>query len=379
MKNISFLFLTLAYVFFIGCKEGTNNSNINDNTEQEVVKIGAILPLTGEMASYGESLKKGMDLAIENINNSGGIDTKKVEIVYEDGQGLPKNSVNAFNKLLNSDKVPLIIGGMFSAPTLSIAPIAEKEKIVLLSPTASSIDLTNSGDYIFRIYPSDIYDGIFLANFTVDSLSVSKISIIYENVASITAISKVFKKTIEDKDGEIVAYEGYNSNNIDFHSILSKIKNDNSELIFFPGNLNSMSKILIQAKELNITKKFLTISTFYDNKIIELAGNATEDVLFSTPMFNISDSTAQMKTFINLYLSKYNIEPDILGGYGFDVVNIASLAIKNKGYTSEKIKQGLYEIKNFNGVTGNTTFDKNGDVDKELKMMTVKNSSFIVY
>ena len=292
MKKVYFIFIAL--IFLLSCSQ----------SKKEEIKIGAILPLTGDMAQYGESLKKGMDLAIENINKQGGINNLLLKVIYEDGQGISKTSVNAFNKIISAEKVPLVIGCMFSAPTLSITPIAEKEKIVLLSPTASSIELTSSGDYIFRIYPSDTYDGFFLANYTYHNLNIRKVSIIYERVSSITAVSEIFKYNFENYGGEIVSFEGYNSETNNFRSILKKISDDNPELIFFPGNLNNMVKILIQSKELNINKKFLTISTFYDNKVLELAGNAAENVMFSSPMFDITDTSEQIIIIKKLYHEK---------------------------------------------------------------------------
>ncbi|MDR0602801.1 MAG: ABC transporter substrate-binding protein [Bacteroidales bacterium] len=346
--------------------------------KHEIINIGAILPMTGDLANYAISLKKGMDLAVEEINSKGGINNALLNVIYEDDKGEAKNAISAYRKLVDIDKVQMVIGGMFSVSTFAIAPLAEKEHKVLLSPTASAIELTTAGDYIFRIYPSDIYDGIFLSEFAAKSLSARKIAIAFEQVASITAISNRFKENFEALGGIVVFFEGYNSDIKDFSSILKKIDNIKPDLVFIPGNINSMANFLIQAKKLNIKYQYLTISTFYDPKIIELAKDATEGILFSSPMFDPNSENKEVKLFVQLYQTKYNATADILGGYGYDVVNIAGKSLQN-GNIADAIKNNLYQIKDFPGVTGTTTFNSNGDVDKELRIMTVKGGKFEPY
>ena len=136
---------------------------IRDRVEEKVVKIGAILPLTGDAAKYGESAKEGIELAIKEINAEGGVKGHKIEIIYEDSQGLPTTGVSAFQKLITSNRVPAVIGGLFSSVTLAIAPIANREHVVVLSPTSSAPAITKAGDYIFRNCASDIFEGKIMA------------------------------------------------------------------------------------------------------------------------------------------------------------------------------------------------------------------------
>lgn len=283
MKKI--VLILISFILLIGCSTKSNT---------ESIQIGSILPLTGDMASYGNGLKKGMDLASQIINSDS---TLKLNIVYEDGQGIPNKSVSAFQKIILQQNVPLVIGPMFSSTTLAVAPIAEKNKIVLLSPTASTIDLTKSGDYIFRIYPSDTYDGVFLANYTINELKPQKVAVLYENTASVSAIVDIYKHNLSDKDIDICSFEGYDPKTTNFKPALIKIKEDQPDLLFFPGTLNSMTIILKQANEIGFKCTFLTISTFFDPKILELAGKSAENVLFSTPMFNIDNPSSEMVLF----------------------------------------------------------------------------------
>lgn len=174
------------------------------------VTVDAILPLTEDAGSYGVWLKRGMDLAFDAINADGGIKGRDLVITYEDSQAGPAKVVSAFNKLRSVDSVPMVLGAMFSAVTLAIAPIAERSKTVLLSPSASTIEPTDAGDYIFRIYPSDTYDGIYLARYARDELKASNVAIVYMQASSIAAIVDAFRTNFEAAGGKVVAAKAYN-------------------------------------------------------------------------------------------------------------------------------------------------------------------------
>lgn len=341
------------------------------------LKIGAILPLTGDAGSYGTALKKGMDLALEDINAHGGINGKKLVIVVEDSQADAGKAVSAFNKLRSADRVPMVLGDMFSAGTLAIAPIAERSKIVLLSPTASAVELTNAGDYIFRIYPSDTYDGTFLAQFVRTKLKAKTAAIVFMQTASIAAVVQVFQEEFEKAGGKVLDLEAYKEGDSDFRGQLVKARDTNPDIIFIPGYLKEMANLLRQAKELGIKTHFVSISTFFDPKILELAGGSAEGVQFSAPAFEPNSTAPEMQAFVQAFRKKYNQDPDILAGYGYDVVNIAAQALRTADTISpDAIKKALYAIRDYPGVTGKTTFDSNGDVVKELRMMSVTNGAF---
>lgn len=349
--------------------------------EAEEIKIGIIAPLTGENATYGLALKRGMDLAFETINNSGGVSGKRLAPVFEDSQAEPQKGVSSFRKLVSVDNVSIVLGGMFSAVTLAIAPIAEEKGVVLLSPTSSAVEITDAGDYIFRIYPSDSYDGEFLANFAIDKLGAKTVSVLYIQVASVTAITEVFKEVFEAKGGKILDLQGYSEGNTDFKTQLQKIKNTKPDVIFLAGYLREMAIQLKQTKELGIKQPVISISTFYDDKIFSLAGEAAEGVLFSTPYYDVAAQDSVTTEFVRKFEARFDEPPNIWAGYGYDVARVAGFAMERaleRGQlTAQGIKQQLYRIKDFPGVTGRTTFDENGDVLKELKILKAENGAFV--
>lgn len=343
------------------------------------IKIGAILPLTGDNAIYGIPIRRGIELGLNQINKSNGINGRKLLVLFEDDQADPKKTVSAYKRLTSVDKVQLILGGVFSASTLALAPLAEQDRVVLLSPTSSAVEITRAGDFIFRIYPSDAYDGVFLADFASKTLYAKTASILYLQVKSISAITTVFKEQFESNGGNVLDVMGYNEGESDFRTHIFKIKESNPDVVFIPSYLRETAIQLKQMKELGLNKPLLAVSTFNDPKIFELAGNAADGVLFSTPAFDPTSKYDNIKQFVAEFSAIYHERPNIWAGYGFDVVKIAGLALRQAGTNSSNIKEVLYNIKNYPGVTGTTTFDSNGDVEKELKIMIAGDNRFVPY
>ncbi|HRN33780.1 MAG TPA: ABC transporter substrate-binding protein [Saprospiraceae bacterium] len=345
--------------------------------DKEVVKIGAILPLTGEAANYGTGLKKGMDLAIKEINSTSS--NTPIQIIFEDDKGTPNAGIAAYNKLKSIDRVNYIIGGMFSNVALSLAPMAEKDDVILMSPTASAVEYSNFGDHVFRIYPSDTYDGDFLADFTFNQLGSTNVAILSVDAASTIEVSKIFAEKFKLNGGIVGFTNNYKQGEKNFRTILQKLKSVEAEVIFIPGYIEDIATLLKQAKELGVKKTFLTISTVYDKKLFDIVGDAAEGLIFSAPAYDANSSNAETQNFVNLYKKEYGETPDILAAYGYDVVKISYQAISKSPTKLSEIINNLYNTIDYPGVTGKMNFDKNGDVVKQLKILTVRGKSFIEY
>jgi len=371
---ITILCLVVISVLFViapwGCKK--------EDPQTKEIKIGAILPLTGDNAVYGVAIKNGIELGIAEINKNGGIRGKKTTVLFEDDRAEPSQTISAYKKLTQVNRVPLILGGVFSASSLAIAPLAQRDNVVLLSPTSSSVDLTSAGPWFFRIYPSDTYDGVFLANFAFNDLKAKSAAILYLQVSSTTAIAKVFEKKFSALGGNIILSEGHAEGTTDFRGTLTRLKDIEFDIIFLPSYLKEMAIILRQAKELGIGKQFLSISTFNDTKILDLAGDAAEGVLFSTPYFDPSSPDELTQSFNKSYEARFGDQPNVWAGYGYDVVRVAAKAIeKAKSNEPAAIREALSQVSDLLGVTGTVTFDANGDVSKELKVLRVKGGKFV--
>lgn len=344
--------------------------------EDKEIKIGAILPLTGDAALYGDSLKKGVDLALTQINSKGGIKGRPVTVNYEDSKAVPADGVAAFKKLVDVNRVIAVIGDAVSSVTLAFAPIAEKNRVVVLSPLSSAPALTNAGDFIFRNVPSDLYGGRVAAYFSVKDQGWKKIAILYINNDFGVGLKRVFWESVESLGSKIVAGEGYEAGGRDFRTQLLKIRATNPEAIFIIG-YGEVSQILIQAKEIGLKTKFLGTGLLEDPNVIKLAKEAAEGIYFTQLQYDATSDDSIVKDFVGLFTRKYNSKPDIIAAYGYDAMLVLATAIEKSNLTSGGIRDQLYKIKNFHGVTGDIAFDKNGDVIQPMGIKTVKNGEFV--
>ena len=342
---------------------------------QEII-IGAILPLTGQGAAYGEAAKRGMDLAVQQVNSEGGIDGRTIRIVYEDSQGEPKSGIAAFQKLITVDRVPAVLGDLLSSVTLSIAPIANRREVVLLSPASSSPKLTDAGPYVFRNCPSDVYEGTVMADYAFDTLGYRRVAILRINNEYGVGIGGVFRRSFTEKGGTIVAEESYAEDATDFRTQLTKLASQNPEAVYLLG-YKQMGYILRQAKELGFKTQFLSTVTFEDPEILTLAGDAAEGVIYSASKFSPDSKDEVIQRFVNAYESKYQSKPNIFAGLSYDAVRILAIAMRDGGTKSNEIRFALHRIKNYPGVAGETTIDSNGDAVLTPMLKTVRGGKFV--
>jgi len=338
------------------------------------IKVGAILPLSGDVAVYGKGLQNGMDLALEEYKKQNK-NSPDIQIIYEDSKADPKTAVTIFQKLMSVDKCNLITGGFSSSEALSIAPIAEQNKIVFISPTASAPTITNAGDYIFRTTPSDNFDGDVMARFAFNNLKLKTVSILFINNEYGQGIAKVFKERFEALGGKVPAEKSFNANSTDFKTQLSSIKSTNSDGLYVIA-VSELGTILKQKTELGLKEKVLTVGLAENPKVVEVAGKNSDPVFYSYPSFQVTNENPVVKSFVDNYKQKYTTEPDVLGAYGYDLMNIIIKSLQNSNYDQSKLKDALYGIQNFQGVTGETSFDKNGDVIKTAGIKKIVDGKF---
>jgi len=352
--------------------------NFQTKKEPELIKIGVITPLTGGSAKYGEDIKRGYDLAVEEINEKGGIKGRKIRLIYEDDEGKPEKAVAAAQKLIQRDKVITILGALWSSPTLAVTPIAEKNRVVLLSSGASSPKLTNEGDYVFRNEISEAYGAKESAGLYFNA-GFRKIAIIYINNDYGIAVRDITQQVYEELGGEIVNAEAFEQDAKDFRTQLLKIKRTDPDAILIASYKESIL-ILRQMKEMGMGMQVLGSPLFEDPEIIEKAGDIAEGAIYSYyGTFDPKSQDARILEFIKKFKEKYGVEPEYYAPIGYDAVKILALAIEKRGFQPEQIKNSLYQIKNFPGLSGTTSFDKNGDVIKPVILKTIKESKFVRY
>lgn len=372
-KNVLIGVAILGLIILVGIGNYLYTTTPN---EAQVIKIGHIAPMTGDAAVYGEWENQGIDLAVSEINAKGGIKGKKLEIIHEDDQLNPTLMINALNKLITVDKVPAVIGETSSSGTLALAPIAERNKVVLISDGAAAIKVTEAGDYVFRVYPTNALEGKKLVELA-SLLNLTDAAILYINDDFGTDLSKVIDDEYTKNGGTVLISEGYAFDTVDFRTQLTKIQAKNPGLIFLIGYPKEMAIVMKQSKELGIKSQFLAPDSFNVPQIIDWSGNTTEGVIFVYPSDGDPMRWQEFKQKIN---STYGKDANTITAMAYDATNVLAASMQDNGFTGEAIKNGLYQIKDYPGVTGNITFDKNGDaINRLMRVMIVKDGKFQDY
>ena len=341
------------------------------------IKIGFIGPLSGDAATYGEPISNAVKLAVSDINAAGGVSGEKVEVIYEDGECSGPEAASAAQKLINIDKVRMIVGGICSGELLAMAPITEKAEVIVISPSATSPDVTNAGDFIFRNVPSDSDGGKTLAKIIV--AKSKKAAIISENTDFAQALKNVFAENFAALGGEIVASESYIQDTNDFRSILTKIKAANPEVLVVNPQTEIAGGIIIkQARELGITVPVYGNIIMAGSKAAEIAGTYAEGMIFvDAPGLN-PDNQESVR-FLQEYNTRYGKPTlEFYLGAAYDEVHILVQAVQNVGTDTQKIRDYLYGLEKYHGVIGTYGFDKNGDLSGiEFLVRKIQNGEVI--
>lgn len=323
----------------------------------QTIKLGYLGPLTGDAVGLGVDTLNGVKLAVEKVNAAGGINGKQIEIVAEDGKCSGSESAHAAQKLVNVDKVVAIVGGQCSGETLAAAPIAMAGKIVILSPVSSSPDVTKAGDFVFRDYPSDELKTTAMKKLFAD-MNWKKVAIISEN----TDFAQGFRKSLKEKLGnDAIAFdEVVDPDTKDFRSLLSRLKNTQFDVFFPDGNSDStIGPMLQQFKEAGFKQPAVSHDAADSATMAKNLPDATDGLY----VINVPSSTKD-SSFESTFKQKYGDAQygTAFAGYAYDAANVLFEAFKSVGTDGPAVRDYLYQVSQYNGVSGNFHFDKNGDV-----------------
>lgn len=372
-KKLSLLITasTLVAGILAGCSTGGKNASKEDE-----FKVGVNLELSGAVASYGQSLESGIDLAIKEINADGGIDGKKIVPVKVDNKSDLTEATNGALKLIDQDKVSAIIGAATSGDTVAQVQIANDKQTVLLTPSGTAPNVTVNEDgklneYAFRTSFIDPFQGNVAANFAINDLKI-KNAAIYADSASDYAkgLAAAFKETFTAAGGKIVSEESYVAKDTDFSATLTRIKGKNPEFVFIPGYYEEVGLIIKQAREMGITAPFMGADGWDSPKLIDLAGAENLNNTFITNHYSSEDPDEKIQKFVSAFKDEYGKSPDAFNALGYDSVYLLKDAAERAGSTdSDKIKEELAKTKDLSLITGIVTIDENHNPIKSATVL----------
>ncbi len=331
------------------------------------VRIGVIGHFSGPYADYGIPMRRGVELATEEINRQGGIDGRQVELVVEDDASDANSAVTAMNKLVAVDNLDYIISAQGSGVVSAITPIAQNNQRVLMITLGSAPDLTAIGDYIFRSVPSDTYQAVKMNDFLINDLKSQKVAGLYLNDPYGAGIKKIINNNdrIAHVDDEM-----FESASTDFRTQLLKIKKSGADTLVVVAH-DEYPVILRQINELKLDVKIVTSETFKDRKILANSGRNAEGV-YVTFMSEQGDSV----DFGARYQEKFSEAPSAYSKYAYDGTVALAQAI-SRASSAEKVKNNLLDI-SFQGASGQFGFSRDRDrTGNEYTVLTVKDGQFV--
>ncbi|MCM3116248.1 ABC transporter substrate-binding protein [Neobacillus sp. MER 74] len=369
----------MSFMVAAGVLAGCNSSTSGDGEKGGDIKIGANLELSGGVASYGQSAKEGIELAIEEINKEG-INGKKLKLVTVDNKSDAAEATNGALKLATQDKVVAMIGAATSTNTLAQVQIAQDNKIPLITPTATNATITSKdgklNDFVFRTCFIDPFQGTVAANFATNDLKVKSAAVLIDSSSDYSkGLAASFKKNFEANGGKIVKEEAYVAKDTDFRATLTNIKAANPEYIFVPGFYEEVGLIIKQARELGLNVPIMGGDGWDSPKLVEIAGAPTLNNTFITNHYSSGDSDKKVQEFVAAFKAKYDGKsPDAFTALGYDTVYFLADAIKRAGSSeSSKIQKALEETDGLELVSGKVKLDKNHDPIKAAVILEYKN------
>jgi branched-chain amino acid transport system substrate-binding protein len=343
----------------------------------QAIKIGEVDPLTGGVSQFGIGCHQGFVLAFEQVDAEGGILGRKVELVTEDDQSKPGQSATAVRKLITQDKVVAILGDATSSATLEAAPIAQSDKIPMLTPTATNPRITQVGDFIFRVCFLDEFQGRVLARFAREKLKAQKIFTLTDVKQDYSVdLLKFFKEEFTKLGGAIVGEQSYSTGDTDFRAQLTPIRAAKPDAVYVPGYYQEVALIVRQGRQIGLTMPFIGCDGWANQALLAIGGKAIDGCFF-TNHFSPDDQSPVVKSFVAKYQEKYGVLPDTFSALGYDAARLLSAAIQRAGSSnSQAVRDALAKTAGFQGVTGQISLDANRNASKPGLIVTVKEGKF---
>ncbi|HEX8325389.1 MAG TPA: ABC transporter substrate-binding protein [Tepidisphaeraceae bacterium] len=340
---------------------------------QDTLKVGHYGSLTGAQATFGQSTSNGLKLAVAEINASGGINGRKIELIEYDTKGDPKEAGTVVTRLCTKDKVSVVIGEVASSVSIAAAPICQQNGIPMVSPSSTNPKVTQQGDMIFRTCFIDPFQGYVCAKFAAESKKWKTAALLVDqSQAYAVGLADEFEKNFKKMGGTITIKQQYNTGDTDFSATLTSIRGTSPDVIFVPGYYTDVANVAIQARKLGIVAPLLGGDGWDSAQLTEIGGKSIEGSFYSNHA-SPDDPSPEFQNFVTKYKDEYGPVPDALAAMGYDAGRIVFAAMKKANSTDGKaIAAALAATKDFPGATGLITIDAQRDAVKSAVILEIK-------
>lgn len=335
------------------------------------ITVGYIDAFSGSRAVFGRSTRSGIEQAIQEFNKKGGVSGKKIKLVVYDDEGIAEKTKIAVDKMIRENPNMLAtLGASSSTRSLVMAPVVQQNKIPMVISSSTHPKVTATGDHIFRVCFVDTLQGPAMANYIKNNLKLQRVAIIRDLSAQYSmSLSEFFKKRFISLGGEVVSDQSYRAGDIDFSKQLAAIKKANAQIIYVPGYFSEAYQILLQARAQGMSTPFAGADGWDSPELSNAFKNETIPLYYTTH-FSPENQSEVYQAFKKRFLKKYQREPDAFSALGFDAANVLLSAIeKSKTLSREEVRLQVSQTKDFEGVTGSITLDKNRNAVKPVAIL----------
>lgn len=344
------------------------------------VVLGVAGPFTGNNAEFGVQIRMGVELAAEELNKAGGINGRQVKLEIGDDQGSGAEAQNVATKFSNNPDMVAVIGHFNSSCSLAGKGTYTEAKMVMFSPGSTNVDVTKNSDYVYRNIFTDEFQGQSLANYAGNVLKAKTVAILFDNDDYGKGLKDSFTNRAKQLGLNIAQTTAYGKDTNDFRSQLETVRGANADVLLIAGLYNHAAVIAKQAKELGIKTQLMGGDGVFSQEFINLAGDSAEGAFITCPfLFDLSGERG--KKFSEIFKAKYNREPDAWAALSYDAFNIIADGLKKNGVSREAVLKHLQGINSaataFDGLTGKTYFDAEGDCKKPVQVSMVKGGKFV--
>ena len=359
---IGILLLVILVVFGFVNKIQTSN-----------VQILALLPLTGGSSEQGEWVKNGIQLALNELEKDRG---SKIDVIFEDTQGDPKNAIAAYTKIKSLNEIPAVIT-WGSGVGMALTPVVNNDKVLQVG-VATAIDAYSTpDDYTFRIFPSAHQEAEYMSKQVYEKMGYRNVVILNINNDYGNSVAKAFKESFEKMGGSVVMNQAYDATNKDFRTILSKINNYKADMIYLSSYPGDGALMLKQARDLGIKLPVVASSAVLGgSSFFEIAGDAAEGLVFSSSVAPLNSmSSPELQKFVQAYTDTYKVKvgpQQLYAARGYDAVKILAKAFKKCDTDTACVKDYLFSVQNYDGASGKVSFDKNGDITSDFNLQVFR-------
>jgi branched-chain amino acid transport system substrate-binding protein len=341
------------------------------------IRIGLITPLSGDVKTFGESVRNSFLIAVEEANARGGVVGMKIIYVVQDDKNDPTEAANVANLLVNQQRVKAIVGSVTSKTTIPVSDIIQSARIPTISPTATNPKVTVADgkrkDYMFRACFIDPFQGTVMAKFSRETLKGKSAAVLYDASNDYSkGIAEIFRDTFRKQGGKVAAFESYGKDDVDFSALLTKVKASGADVLFLPDYYNKVGLIAKQVREKGLIVRLVGPDGWDSPDLARIAGSAIEGGYFSNH-YSPDDRRPEVVAWVKKYKERHGQVPDALGTLAYDATNLLLEAIRKAGSDDpKKIRDALASIKDFKAVSGKSTMGRDGDMIKSAAILKIE-------